>query len=187
MREATAQGERATAELARLRDINVQLGERVVHADTTLLVLLDNLKALSTLDRAELQRALLRLLVEVLHVEAASLWEVSGKSLVRRASTGATPPSLALPPQRRFGGREVIAAHELPDAERPRGMPLYLARIRAGASGPVVGYLAIERLPLRATAECARLLPSLVEWLSLATGNALAYENAERLRAQVAR
>lgn len=186
-RRATLELERAAAELDQLRDVNVKLGEKVVNAELTTVTLLEQLKRLSTLDCDQLHRAVLNLMVETMRVEAASIWEPAGHGLRLRCYVGAKPPApLRLDAEliERLAAEELLATHELAGREP---LPFLVGSIRAGAAGPVVGYVAVDRLPLRACAEVTRLFAPLCEWLALATGNALAFERmmADRGRLKV--
>jgi len=171
--------QRISLELDKLRDTNVKLGEKILQSTSSAPLLFDQLKALATLDRAHLGAAALRVVVETLHADAAALWDAGDGTLRVRDWEGSPPGTLALTAalERRFE-RDVLAAHRVPPASRWRGMPLLVGRIRAGAGGAVVGYLTVDKLPLAASADAVRLFPLLVEWLSIATGNAIAVEES---------
>jgi hypothetical protein len=170
--------DKAETELGRLRDVNVKLGEKIVHADLTTLTLFNQLKLLSTLSRDELERAVLSMMVETLRVDAASIWGLSDDGLYLRCHVGdapRTPLEIDDTLERRFMN-DVLAARQIAEAERGH-LPFLVGRLRAGKGGDVVGYLAITHLPFSASGEALRLFGPLVEWLAIATGNALAYEH----------
>jgi hypothetical protein len=179
--QAAAAAASARAELAELHEVNAQLVDRIMHADTTLLSLLEQLKSLSTLDRARLGEAVLRLLQRTLRVQAASLWDVEGRGLALRQWHGERPPvpfAVAEAAEHAFDG-DLLLLHKLPADERGT-LPLMLGRFRAGAGGAVIGYLAIDQLALGQSAETARLFALVVEWMSIAAGHAHAFERLAR-------
>jgi hypothetical protein len=176
---AVAREQKVSDELAALRDVNVELGEKIVNAETTMFILMDRLKALSTLDRNSLDTAVLRVMVEILRVEAGSVWQCDGTNLQLRATLGQTRPRpFQLDPaiENYFDQYDILMLQKLPIAEPNTPLPFLLGRIRAGAGGPVIGFLSVDRISLKFAPETTRLFTLLVEWFSIATGNAIAFE-----------
>jgi hypothetical protein len=120
-------------------------------------------------------------LVHALNVEAASVWDVQQHGLSLRYWHGERPPApFRLDHEQDFDG-DVLLLHQV--AKQARGtLPLMLGRFRAGVKGPVIGYLGIDALPLARSAEAARLFALVVEWMSIAAGQAQAYQHLARER-----
>jgi hypothetical protein len=182
--EETAQANLLAAQLERelgaLRDVNAQLGDKVVNTETTMFILLGHLKALSTFDRDALDRAVLQVMVEILHVEAASVWELAdGRPQLRVTVGEASFTQFQLDPavEQHFDPYDVLELQKVPrDVRGEHHLPFLLGRVRAGAGGPLCGYLAIDKLPLNSAPEATRLFAQLVDWFSIVVGNALEHE-----------
>jgi hypothetical protein len=173
---------RLGAELGALRNVNIELGERIVYAETTPALLFSHVKALYALELGDLNDNLLRLMSELLRVEAASIWwhdERGGARLA--ASVGprrSEPLRLPATAERAFD-RDVLVGADLLPSERPQGFPLLVGRLRAGESGPIIGYLTLDELSLRSSVDALRMFRMLVHWMSIAIGNALAFQRLE--------
>jgi hypothetical protein len=179
--EATSKLAEAQAELSRLRDTNIELAERIVHAETTPALLFSHVKALYALDLGELNHNLLGLLTDLLHVRGAAIWwsAEGGVRLVASVGPRGREPFTVDRRLEPAFDRDVLALGDLPAAQRPRGLPLLVGRLRAGAGGPILGYLTIDDLSLRSTVDALRMFRMLVHWMSIAIGNALSFQRLE--------
>lgn len=170
---ARAQIDEVQAGMSVLRDINLELGARIVNAQSTRLLLINQLRQLATVERARLEPAFVRVLTEVLRAESVSVWRVSGLKVELAASMG--PPAAPLPNdvERHFGDGDVLAAHDVAEG---RHLPLLLGRVRSGDSGSVAAFVCVDGLSLQETPEARELFTALVNWFTTSMGQAAAFE-----------
>lgn len=157
----------ATEQMASLRDINLELGDRIINAQSTRLLLLDQLKPLLAADEATLFGAFAAVLADVLRAESAAVWRpANGRPLHLVAHAGQAPRPLPFDVERHFRDRDVIAAHDAPDDAH--ALPLLLGRLRARRGGAVIAFVSVDGIPLQAAPDADELFAALVAWFSAA-------------------
>jgi hypothetical protein len=184
-REARVTDENAhiKEEIAKLRDVNVDLAGKVVGADATFQRLYRYAKFLNVSDVQEIYSGLTLMLVEVLGANLVSVWAPKGNEmqlLSRRGQDERIPPfkldNLALA---YFDPHGVLSLHDVPEANRYPGLPYLVGKILQGRGGPLVGYLTVEKLPFsRYNAEAIRFFTLAVDWASNSVGNAAQIQSA---------
>jgi hypothetical protein len=175
--ELAEEAARLSEELAKLRDVNVDLAGKVVGADATFQRLYRYAKALNVNDVLAIYNGLLAMLVEVLGTQVVSVWEPAGAELVLRVRRG---PGEEVPAFRLdsvvnayFDAHGVLSLHDVPERDRHPGLPFLVGRVCSGRGGPVVAYLTVDKLPFaRYNAETIRFFALAVDWASNSVGSA---------------
>ena len=154
-----------------LRDVNVELANRVVGATDTLPMLYKYAKKLNNLDVAEVLTTLTELVVEVTKARQASVYWVHGNQLPLHARNGKVwdnGPELVLEPglyEILVVRRQVLTLHDLTSRGIKR-KDLYLCGpLSEGTQGEISALLAVEDLDfLRYNPATIRLFNVIVDW-----------------------
>lgn len=179
---------RLKEELAKLRDVNVDLAGKVVGADATLQQLYRYAKVLNVAEVGEIHRGLAMMLSEVLGAQSVSIWEPEGSEmrlLLRHGQGDDVPPfrldSLAAA---HFDPYGILSLHDVPEANRYPGLPYLVGKLSNGRGGSLAGYVTIDRLPFsRYNAETIRFFTLAADWASHSIGNANKLEQSGSGRA----
>lgn len=160
-----------------LRDVNVELAEKVVDSASSLPALYRYAKALNVDDKEEMFQGLCNLLIDVVKAESVSVWEETPKGeLLLRAKGGYLGAALPLSPNSalsHIAENEVFALHDLPEEKRQANMPFLLGRLRSDSRKNMNAFLCIESLPLeRYNNETIRLFSVVVEWATSSLNSA---------------
>jgi polysaccharide biosynthesis protein PelD len=172
------ESEHLKEEIAKLRDVNVDLAGKVVGADATFQRLYRYARFLNVTDVEQIYQGLTLMLVEVLGADLVSVWEPRAHEMhliTRRGQAADTPPfkldNLALA---YFDAHGVLSLHDVPEANRHPGLPYLVGRIHRGRGGPLAAYVTIEKISFaRYNAESIRFFTLAVDWVSSSIGNAL--------------
>ena len=173
-----------------LRDVNVELANRVVGATDTLPLLYKYAKKLNNLDEAQVLTTLTELVVEVTRARQASVYWVRGNRLPLHARNGQvwdSGPELALEPglyEQLVVRRQVLTLHDLSSRGIKR-KDLYLCGpLSQGTRGEVLALLAVEELDfLRYNPATIRLFNVIVDWACASLEKAAEYrDRPEALR-----
>ena len=154
-----------------LRDVNVELANRVVGATDTLPMLYKYAKKLNNLDVAQVLTTLTELVVEVTKARQASVYWVRGNQLPLHARNGQVwdnGPELVLEPElyeMLVVRRQVLTLHDLTSRGIKR-KDLYLCgALSQGTQGEITALLAVEELDfLRYNPATIRLFNVIVDW-----------------------
>ncbi len=172
----------AEEQLASLRDINIELGKRVINAQSTRLSLLDDLEPLLAADPAHLNEALATVVASVLHAESAAVWRTTPRPPAQVAHAGRRLDELPPDVERLFGDGDVLAAYDAPGMGH--ALPLLLGRVRAGRGGPVVALVGVDGISLQAAPEAIELFGALVAFCTALAGRLAAIDQLRGARAR---
>jgi hypothetical protein len=166
-----------------LRDVNVELANRVVGATDTLPMLYKYAKKLNNLDTEQILTVLTELVVEVTRAEQASVYRLEGKELPLHARNGKeiTGPALQLEPglfEEIVVKRETLNLHDLLKRNIKRKDLFLCGALTEGTGGKVLGVLAIEALEfLRYNPATIRLFSVIVDWACASLDKAAQYQD----------
>jgi hypothetical protein len=178
------ENDRLKSEQAKLRDVNVELAGKIVGASSTLGSLYRYAKNLNTSDIGKIYKGLAEMIKEVIKADEVSVWDVAeGKPRLAVHMGGpaqkASPPSLTRELAKLFDQNGVLALHDIPEAQRPKGFPYLIGRINEGKSGKAIALLTIDKMPLaKYTPETVRLFSMVVDWAGNSINNARSLGNA---------
>lgn len=175
----------------KLRDVNVELANRVVGATDTLPMLYKYAKKLNTLDTAGIYTALTELVQEVLKAGRVSVYVRKGNALVLHSRDGrvAEGPVLELEApiyEQLINKRQVVTLHDLLSRNIQRKDLFLIGPLTEGLEGSVQAVLAVEQLEfLRYNPASVRLFNVVTDWAANVLGTAASYkDNPEELRRQ---
>ncbi len=161
------------AEHVKLRNINVELADKVVGAGETLQTLYRYAKRFEADDVQSIYEGLADMLCEVLGAETASVWGRRGSAMKLLHRHGHhSPPALELTDglEALFDEHGVLSIHDVPEAERQPSLPYLLGRIPDPDSDI---YLTVDAIPFaRYTPETIRLFTMVVDWARRSVGKA---------------
>ena len=164
---------------AELRDVNVELAEKIVASSSTLPALYRYAKALNVGDIQAIYQGLCKLLEEVIEAERVAVWKYEdGKKFLAASQgfgVGEQPLDFEINDNamRHFDDKGVLASHDIDDIDTREKLPFVVGRIMAGDDGGLAAYVAVEHLPIeKYTPETIRLFGIIVDWASSSVGNA---------------
>jgi hypothetical protein len=172
-----------------LRDVNVELANRVIGATDTLPMLYKYAKKLNNLDVGEILTVLTELVVEVIKADQTSVYRVEGTELPLHSRNGQrmTGPALELEPglfDALVAKREVLSLHDLLQRNIKRKDLFLCGALAEGSQGKVIALLVVEDLEfLRYNPATIRLFHVIVDWASASLEKASQYrDKPEQLR-----
>lgn len=171
-----------------LRDVNVELANRVVGATDTLPMLYKYAKKLNVLDVGQILTVLTELLCEVIKAKRGTVYRREGKQLVLHAANGrpASGPPLALQPEileLLLSRRQVVTLHDLLTRNIRRSDLFLCGPLSTGTAGEVIAVLAVEEIEfLRYNPATIRLFNVITDWAcaSLEKAGEVADQPAQR-------
>jgi hypothetical protein len=174
-----------------LRDVNVELANRVVGATDTLPMLYKYAKKLNTLDTDGIFTALTELVQEVLKAGRVSVYRLSGTALELHSRDGrkASGPQLALEESLYddlISKRKVITLHDLLSRNIQRKDIFLAGPLTEGAGGDIQAVLVVEQLEfLRYNPATVRLFGVVTDWAANVLGTAADFkDNPDELKRQ---
>ena len=175
-----AENTKIQEEQSDLREVNIELADKVVGAGETLSTLYRYAKDLNVNDVEQIYQGLAKMLSEVVEAETVSVWirKDDGLNLATRAGREGDIPPLSIDErlEARFDKHGILSVHDVPEPERTPGLPYVTGKLTESRAGPFHGYLTIDRLPFaRYTPETIRLFMMTTDWASQSIGNALAF------------
>jgi hypothetical protein len=172
-----------------LRDVNVELANRVIGATDTLPMLYRYAKRLNVLDVNQIFTVLTELLVEVIKATKGSVYLLEGQRLVLHSQNGqpaSRGPELRLEPElleEIITRRKVITLHDLLGRSIRRKDLFLCGPLSAGVSGKVLGLLVVEELEfLRYNPATVRLFGVIVDWACASLEKAAEYRGRPEAR-----
>ena len=167
-----------------LRDVNVELANRVVGATDTLPMLYKYAKKLNNLDVAQVLTTLTELVVEVTKARQASVYWVRGNQLPLHARNGKAwenGPELVLEPglyEILVVRRQVLTLHDLTARGIKRKDLFLCGPLSQGTQGEITALLAVEDLEfLRYNPATIRLFNVIVDWACASLEKAAQYRD----------
>lgn len=161
-----------------LRDLNLELANRVVVASDTLPMLYKYAKKLNVPDVDEIFTALTELVVEVIKAGRVSVYAMEDRELTLHSRNGqrAYGPGLALEPKLSkalLGRRQVVTLADMMRWGIQRQDLFLCGPMTAGPDGRVLGLLAVEGVSfVHYNPASARLFKVIVDWASTSLASA---------------
>jgi len=174
-----------------LRDVNVELANRVVSATDTLPMLYKYAKKLNNLNTDEILPVLTELVAEVIRADQASVYRVAGNQLPLHARNGkaVTGSALQLEPglfETLVVKRETLSLHDLLKRNIKRKDLFLIGPLTEGTTGKVVALLAVEQLEfLRYNPATIRLFSVIIDWACASLEKAAQYHDKPEQRRMV--
>jgi len=171
-----------------LRDVNVELANRVVGATDTLPMLYKYAKKLNNLDAGQILTVLTELVVEVTRAGRASVYRFENNRLPLHARNGEQQSGceLKLEPglfETLVVKREVLTLHDLLKRNIKRQDLFLCGPLTAGGDGKVLALLAVEELDfLRYNPATIRLFNVIIDWASASLEKAAQFDGKPEQR-----